>query len=128
MGKQLRKCPFCGSDRGMYSKYSLHDVYMFYDFNGHVPEENLDYAYRRGGKNLYCASCGRYICRKADYAELFPAEKPGKTERRDGGNTGQNDVKKKTQGAAHIPGSDGLHDCHARDRMGRQLKGRDTGS
>jgi len=65
-----RRCPHCGRTNGLYAKYSLRDVKNFYDFNGNI-EENMDFAYKDGGKRLYCQVCDNFVCNEEDYQKIY---------------------------------------------------------
>ena len=66
MSKKFSQCPFCGSTKGMYSKYQLYGLRRYYGFDGSC-EDNMDNAYQRGGNILYCQNCDRAICKLEDW-------------------------------------------------------------
>lgn len=58
----MDRCPYCGSTKGLYSKYTLYGLQRYYRFDGSC-EDNMDNTYQKGGQILYCQNCDRVICK-----------------------------------------------------------------
>lgn len=59
MKKRITKCPYCGSDHGMFVKFkaSGNDIYSF---DGHLQDTEIT-AYCTYNKSMTCRDCGKRI-------------------------------------------------------------------
>lgn len=64
----MRKCPHCGSDKGLYVTATLTGVKVSYSFTGDRLLEPLDLSDAKvaEAKRMYCKKCQSYICTTED--------------------------------------------------------------
>lgn len=59
MSEELKKCPFCGSEKGYYSLERIHR-YLLFDFND-IPDGSTEDITEYCGKRKYCRNCDKIL-------------------------------------------------------------------
>ena len=67
--EKLAKCPYCGSDSGVCSKFKVIGM-DYYKFNGMPDGEDITGPYRHN-KYMTCVDCGKRIMTYEEFAENY---------------------------------------------------------
>lgn len=79
MKRLMTECPHCGSDWGIYTKCTYHEVRYCEGFAGEEQDngEMFDNARVTGGHLVYCQNCDKVICRLSTLEKLREATQAG---------------------------------------------------